>query len=367
MGTQRAAVRAGRNSADRGLVVAVTGAASAVGRQLAGRLTQCAEIRQVIALDQVRGDVEGVTWRVIDSTDPAMVTRLTGVDVVVHTAVDLNVTGDPEDRSLRNVRGTQTILTASAAAGVRRVVVVGSAMVYGASADNPIPLNEDAPLRAPADGGLVSDLLEIEELCARAPRSHPGTAVTVVRPAALTGPGVDSVLTRHFEAPRLLTIRGRTPAWQFCHVDDVASALEFITLHEIDGPVAVASPGYLDQEAVEALTGRGRVELSESFALGAAGRLHRLGVTPVPVSELQYVTHPWAVSPDRLTDAGWRPEYSNELALQALMESVSGRHSLASRRFGKRETAATIGAAGATVAILGTAVVVRKARKRKRG
>ncbi|NEE04144.1 NAD-dependent epimerase/dehydratase family protein [Phytoactinopolyspora halotolerans] len=360
-------VRAGRNNTGRGIAVAVTGAASGVGRELVRRLARHEGIRQVIGLDEVRGDVEGVTWRVVDPTDPAVVTRLTGVDVVVHTAIDLNVTGDAGRRSLRNVRGTQTILTAAAAAAVRRVVVVSSSMVYGAAVDNPVPLDESAPLRAPADGGLVSDLLEIEELCARAPRSHPGTAVTVARPAALVGPGVDTVLTRHFEAPRLLAIRGSEPMWQFCHIDDLASALEFIARHDIDGPVTVGSPGHLDQQAVETLSGRVHAELSESFALGAAARLHRLGVTPVPVSELQYVVHPWVVSVRRLTEAGWRAEYSNELALQALMEGVSGRHSLASRRFGKRETAATIGAAGATVAILGTAVVVRKARKRKRG
>ena len=51
-------------------------------------------------------------------------------------------------------------------------------------------------------------LLEIERLAAQAPRSHPGLQVTVLRPAAVVGPGVDSLLTRHFEAPRLLVVRG---------------------------------------------------------------------------------------------------------------------------------------------------------------
>jgi nucleoside-diphosphate-sugar epimerase len=191
--------------------------------------------------------------------------------------------------------------------------------------------------------------------------------VTVVRPATLVGPGVDTVLTRHFEAPRLLVLKDSVPTWQFCHVEDLASALEVIALGEFEGPVAVASPGHLGQDEVAALTGLGRVELSSSFATGAAGRLHRLGVIQAPVSELQFVTHPWAVATDQLTAAGWHPEFSNELALEALMELASGRHALASRRIGRRGATATIGAAGATVAILGTAVVVRKARRRKRG
>ncbi|WP_203453851.1 NAD-dependent epimerase/dehydratase family protein [Jiangella aurantiaca] len=367
MGRQSGRVRAGRNGGD-GLVIAVTGASSGVGRLLAARLAAGDDVAEVVGLDDARGDVDGVTWRVIDLTDPAIVTRLAGVDAVVHAAVDIGITDDPAVRSHRNVRGTQTILTASAAAGVKHVAVLTSAMVYGAQPDNPVPLDEDAPLRAEPDGSIISDLLEIEDLSARAPRSHPAMSVTVVRPAAVVGPGVDTVLTRHFEAPRLLVVRGSEPAWQFCHVDDLASALEYVVLHDVAGPVAVGSEGHLDQAIVEELSGRSRIELPASFAFGTAQRLHRLGVTPAPASELHYVTRPWVVAGERLRKAGWHPQYDNAEALRALMEEVGGRHALASRRIGKRDaaTAATIGAAGATVAILGTAVVVRKARRRKR-
>ena len=106
----------------------------------------------------------------------------------MHLAVDTEIDGHDGARSELNVRGTQTVLTAAAASGVRRVVLCTSAMVYGASADNEVPLDEDAPLRAVPDGSLVCDLLEIERLARQAPRSHPGLKVTVVRPAAVVGP-----------------------------------------------------------------------------------------------------------------------------------------------------------------------------------
>ena len=48
---------------------------------------------------------------------------------------------------------------------------------------------------------------------------------TTVRPAALVGDGVDTALTRYFEAPRLLAVKGGAPAWQLCHVDDLACAV----------------------------------------------------------------------------------------------------------------------------------------------
>ena len=238
-------------------------------------------------------------------------------------------------------------------------------MVYGAHPDNAVPLDEDAPLRATSDGSVVGDLLEIEALAERAVTAHAGLAVTVVRPAILVGAGLDTVLTRHFESPRLLVLRGSSPHWQFCHVDDAADALVLAALGRVTGAVTVASDGWLDQREVEALSGRGRVELPASMAYGTAERLHRLGLTPAPASELHYVTYPWVVSSARLREVGWRPAYDNVTALQVLLDEIAGHHALVARRIGRRETA-TLGAAGATVAVLGTAALVRRARKRRR-
>ena len=54
---------------------------------------------------------------------------------------------DRREQSELNLRCTQAVLTAAAATGVRRVVLLTSAMVYGALPDNDVPLAEDAPLR----------------------------------------------------------------------------------------------------------------------------------------------------------------------------------------------------------------------------
>lgn len=344
--------------------MAVTGAASGVGEVLARRLVAHPGIGKVVAIDQRRGDVTGATWRVFDVCDPAVAARLGRIDALVHLALDTAVDHQEAGRSTRNVRGTQTVLTAAAASGVRRVVLCTSAMVYGALPDNPVPLSEDAPLRALPDTSLVGDLLEIERLAEQARRTHPGLDVTVARPAAVVGPGVDSVLTRHFEAPRLLVLRGSRPRWQFCHVDDLASGLELCALGVVKGVITVGCEGWMEQEEVEQLTGLRRIELPSSLAFATAERLHRLGVIPAPASDLQYVVHPWVVPSTRLREAGWRPVYDNPTTLGVLLEQVQGHHAVAARRLGRRD--ATIGAAGAAVAVAGTAALVRHARKKRR-
>jgi nucleoside-diphosphate-sugar epimerase len=347
-------------------VVAVTGAAGGFGHALTVRLAASPRIARVIAIDDHRGDATGVTWRVVDVRDPALAGRLAGVDVVVHTDLDLAPRSDYRSRRAFNVRGAQTVLTAAAAGRVGRVVLVTSAMVYGARPDNPVPLAEEAPLAADPDGSVVGDLLEIEQIAQRSLLTNPGMAVTVVRPAALAGEGVDTMITRHFEAPRLITVKGCAPRWQFCHVDDLVSALELAAAGEVTGHFAVGCDGWLEQEQVEELSGMRRIELPAGLTFNTVQRLHRVGITPAPVTDLHFVVYPWVVDCATLRQAGWKPSFDNEAALAVLLEQRGRRHALAGRRLDRKDAAVTA-AAGATVAVIGTAAIVREVRRRRRG
>ncbi|HET9170062.1 MAG TPA: NAD-dependent epimerase/dehydratase family protein [Actinospica sp.] len=358
--------------AARPLTVAVTGAAGHLGAAVLRHLAEQGVGRGIGLVPRgPKAEREqwpaGVVQRSADLLDPSLAERLSDVDVLVHADLDVSPDTDASERTRHNVRGTETVLTAAAAAGVHRVILLSSAMVYGALPDNPVPIPDSAPLRAVPDGSLVADLLEIERLGRRAPRAHPGLHVTVLRPAIVTGPGVDSVFTRHFEAPRLLVVKDTEPCWQFCHLEDLAGALAFAALHEeLEGPYNVASAGWLGQEQIEESSGLRRMELPAGVALGAAERLHRLHLTPAPATDLQYVMHPWAVSAERLEAAGYTAKLGNEEAFQALLDEVEGHHAALARRLGKKDAAASLGAAGATVALVGTAALVRRARKKRR-
>src|SRR5580693_184841 len=299
-------------------VVAVTGAAAGIGYALTVRLAASPAVKKVIAIDARRGDIAGVTWRVADVRDPALAGRLAGVDVVVHADLDLAPDSDARQRRAFNVRGAQTVLTSAAAGRVGRVVLLTSA----------------------------------------------GMAVTVVRPAALVGDSVDTLVTRHFEAPRLLTVKGCAPRWQFCHVDDLTSALEFTVSGGIDGQFTVGCDGWLEQDEVEQISGLKSIELPARLTFGTAQRLHRLGVTPAPAMDLRYVVYPWVTDGAALRAAGWHPRFGNAEALRVLLDQRQGRYAVAGRRIARKE--ATITAAGATVAVIGTAAIVRRARRRHR-
>jgi nucleoside-diphosphate-sugar epimerase len=292
-----------------------------------------------------------------------VVRRLSGVDVVVHAALDLHPDADPPARTRLHVEGTQTVVTAAAAAGVRRLVLVTSAMVYGTGPDAPVPLDEDGPLAAEPQG-LPGDLLEMEEVAVAARRIHPGLDVVVVRPAALVGAGIDTLVTRHFAAPRLLAVRDGTMRWQFCHIDDLVAAVAAAVAGQATGSFTVAGDGWLTQADVERGSGLRRVELPATVVFGTADRLHRAGMVPTPASELAFVLYPWVVPSTRLRASGWVPQVDAPTAFGVLLEQVEGERALVGRRLGRKDaTIAGAGAAGATVAVLGAAAFVRRARR----
>lgn len=360
-------VRRERSTASALPVVAVTGAADGLGQALAERLADSEKVARVVAIDDHRGDVAGVTWRLADVHDPTLASRLTDVNVIAHADMDLSAQSGPRARRAANVRAAQTVLTAAAAERVDRVVLLTSAMVYGARPDNPVPLPEDSPLLADADGSLAGDLLEIEELARRSRVANPSTAVSVARPAVLVGDGIDTLLTRHFEAPRLLKVRGCEPRWQFCHVADLVSALELAVIGAVTGDFAVGADGWLARAEVEEISGMKSIELPARLTFGTAERLHRLGVTLAPATELRYAVYPWVVDCATLRAAGWRPEHDNAAALSELMAARVGHHAVAGRRITRRDTAITAaGAAAGTAAVIGTAAIVHHARRSRK-
>jgi nucleoside-diphosphate-sugar epimerase len=242
-------------------------------------------------------------------------------------------------------------------------------MVHGAAPERPVIQDDDAPPTTPGEG-MVGDLVAVEAVLERAAHRHgrhgrPGPAIMVLRPAAVVGPGVDTLVTRHFAAPRLLVVRGTERPWQLVHVDDVASAVELAVREGWSGSATVAADPVLSATDVARVSGMRQVALPAVTAFGTAERLHRVGVLVAPAEELAYAVYPWSVDPARLRAAGWAAAHDGEACLTVLLAGVRGRVAVGSRQVDARDVA--LGAASAAVALLGTAAVWRQARSRRYG
>jgi nucleoside-diphosphate-sugar epimerase len=334
-----------------GRTIAVTGAGQPIGAALVERLHHHAEQPSVI-------EIEDVSSKLAD--------ELAGADTVVHLAVDRSTTSAPDERRMTNIAGTTALFDAVGVAGVRRVVLLTSAMVYGASASNEVPLDEDAPLAADSSDGLVGDWLAMERLAAtRQAVSDGDLDVVSIRPASLVGAVADHLLPGLFEAVRLLALRDGRCLWQFCHHEDLLDALTLAAAGAVSGAVTVGSDGWMEREDVEAVAGMRSVVLPPAVAFATAERLHRIGGLASPASDLHYLLHPWVVGSQRLRATGWSPRWTNQAALEDHLQRLGDR---AGRNLGlvdrKYATRAAAGA-GATLAVIGSLALARTRARRR--
>src|SRR5690606_15822130 len=154
-----------------------------------------------------------------------------------------------------DVEGTRHLLDAAGSAGVDRVVVLSSATVYGAWPGNPVPLTEEAPLRPNPGVAMAAEKAELEQAAADWRADHPGSTVTLLRPAVTVSGAGNGWLARALSRSSGVPVTDDEPPAQYLDVTDLAAAVDLARRARIDGPRNVAPDGWVDGETVRALAG----------------------------------------------------------------------------------------------------------------
>ena len=162
---------------------AVTGSSGFVGSHLVPYLESHGD--DVVTIDHTGTPPVDVT----DAAEVREVLRAARPDAVYHLAA-LSHVGEswdaPEAVFRVNAVGALNVLRACADAGVERVLVAGSADVYGAVAQDDLPLTEDAPIRPVTPYGAskaAADVLALQAFLGD------GLGTLRVRAFNHTGPG----------------------------------------------------------------------------------------------------------------------------------------------------------------------------------
>jgi nucleoside-diphosphate-sugar epimerase len=342
--TTRSAGRARQRGRKETLTVAVTGASGTLGPPLLRRLADDPDVGRIVVLGRRRVAAPAgaqVGFTAVDVRDRAAVGRaVERADVVVHTAYALYGVASPETSLFAtNVEGTLNVARAAKVAGAQRFVYTSSAAVYGFHADNPQPLDEDAPLRASSRHFYGRHKAQAE-LLVRRELDGAETELFVFRPCAIVGPhaagGALNVVPRPLPgvARAALAAAGRAglrpaaPAppvpLQFVHEDDVAQALVAAALGR--GPAAaynLAGDGALDGPEVLRVAGLRRLPFPPA-AVHAAARAVTAAPPVLPaLGWAEVMTAPLILDTTRArTELGWTPGYTSREALAATRDAL---------------------------------------------
>lgn len=313
----------------RGRVVALTGAASFLGRNLIGILEEDPQITRVVAIDVKPPDTGGSKLRLhtVDLTAPGSEERVTEVLTTerVDTLVHLCFLSSPTPATawaheLESV-GTMHLLHGARQASLRKLILWSQTILYGAHPTNPNFLTEKHPLRADPEESFFADKMAAEREFNAFGAQAKGTIVTILRTAPILGPTVQNYLTRYLARRMVMTLLGFDPLWQFIHEVDAIAAFKLAIDGDFPGTFNIVGDGVLPLSTVVRLAGRTRVPVLHSVASPLVSALWAAHAALAPPSFLQYLRYLCVADGQKAARVmGFRPVYTTR---EALLDYIS--------------------------------------------
>lgn len=240
------------------------------------------------------------------------------------TDIGTEIFKDEHESPLRLHDLVDTVIDAAGQGNVQTVLLVDSALAYGAYANNPLPLTEDTLLRPNEGLGVAIDQAEAERRL-RGAHGLRDVRIVVLRCAPVVGrrPGSQMPWIRR----TLLKERGVQPPVQLVHEDDVASAIVHVLDKGLAGTFCVAPNGWLAPVEADAIRRQRLRVFTTPVALPTDAhrrfrtRMHKLGLSQIPPALIPVMHYPVVVSNTRLRRTGWEPNWTNAQALLAALDA----------------------------------------------
>ena len=235
--------------AEQGKTVGVTGASGYIGTKLLERLEQENTLRKLVAFDvnplplpvhNIAFYRKNVSEPIEDELNDHNVTTL------VHLAFNARKGANRQEVAAihdENLEALRAVMASCVIARVAHLIYISSHTVYGAYSDNPIPISDNAPMRASRDSPYAHDKQQSEIALSEFAQAQEDVKVTVLRSCTVLGHGADNVESQDFFRPRLIGIMNSNPPLQFIYDNDLARVISIIIQKEIQGTFNVAGSG----------------------------------------------------------------------------------------------------------------------------
>ncbi len=259
-------------------VVAITGASGHIGSKLLEHLEETPGLGKLVAFDTqaLRAPVHNIAAYRQDVASPihGELARH-GVTTLVHLAFSWSSglkRREANAMSEQNRLALESVIESCKLARIGHLIYLSSHTVYGARADNPIPLNENSPRRPASGFPYAQDNYRAECLLQKLAEESPEIKLTVFRCCPVLGSMAKAGLIKEFYFPGWIGLSDYNPPIQFVYDDDLARLLILAITGEPEGTYNVA--------------GNGVAFLSELAPATAPGRFHLPAALVYPLKRL---------------------------------------------------------------------------------
>ena len=309
---------------DASKVVAITGASGYIGTRLLQRLEEDRSVGKLVAFDTkpLPFPIHNIAVYRRDVAQPIDdMLRRHQVDTLVHLACVNRNAANPRDRlqiPQLNEDALRGALRSGARAGVKHVIYVSSHRVYGAFANNPVPLTESAPAQCYPEAPFGYANLLSERALQEFAENYPAINVTILRASTVLGPSNNDERPAPAFPNRLWGV-GSNPPFQFLHEADLARIMLDVIHRGTPGVFNVAGEGVVFFEEIAEITHRRLIHLPAFLVYPAVWLSWKLLLQSVTSrSELDTTRYPIIMSAGKLKQTlGYRFRYTSMEALTA--------------------------------------------------
>lgn len=288
------------------LVAALAAGKIGVSRIVAADVRELAPERHLAGVEYVLADVR--------SRELGSLFERFRVDVVVHLA-SIVTPGRKSNREFEyavDVTGTENVLHACTATGVKKIIVSSSGAAYGYHADNPQWITEDEPLRGNESFAYARHKRLVEEMLARWRVAHPELQQVIFRIGTILGETVKNQITDLFDKPRLIAIRGSASPFVFIWDQDVVGCLLRAIATDKTGIFNLAGDGALSIQEIAAKLGKSCLTLPPGLLRFALAVLKPLGLTQYGSEQVDFLRYRPVLDNTRLkSEFGYVPQLTS--------------------------------------------------------
>jgi UDP-glucose 4-epimerase len=223
-----------------------------------------------------------------------------------------------------DVAGTENVLSACLAAGVRQIVVTSSGAAYGYHADNPDLLTEDHPLRGNDSFAYSRHKRLVEEMLARYRSQHPTLRQLIFRPGTILGEGTRNQITALFQKPRILGIRGSDSPFVFIWDQDVVAVIVRGVKTGAYGIYNLAGDGAMGLAEIARTLGKPYLSLPAWLVRAALALAKPLGLTAYGPEQVDFLRYRPVLDNRRLKEEfGYPPQKTSREAFEVFARSMT--------------------------------------------
>jgi UDP-glucose 4-epimerase len=243
-------------------------------------------------------------------------------EAVIHMATVTHLTVRNEDRFRINLFGTRAVFDHCARYGAKRCILVGRHTYYGAAADSALYHGEEDPPFAMTTFPELADLVAADLYAGSALWRYPELDTCVLRLVYTLGPSMSGTLSSFLTGPRVPTVLGFDPLFQFMHDDDAADAICTALEKKLRGVYNVAGPQPMPLSAIARQAGRMPVPVPELALRLVFGRF---GLPALPPGAVAHLKYPVVIDDSSFRAAtGFNHKYDEDATIAAFRGATGG-------------------------------------------